>query len=143
LFIILASCYSTASRLVVALRPPLTRIYGCGVRPPENRAGPSFSGLTTGPIDAVDAGHVASSRSKSADQPGVLIMLRMPRWRLFYLLVFLASIASNPGCSDDSAGAIDTKAAIEKASGGDGTARQSAKARAASEEAAKTHPKLH
>jgi hypothetical protein len=114
-----------------------------GVWPPDNRAGLSFSGLTTGPIDAVDAGYAASSRSKLPDQPGVLIMIRVPRWRLFYLLVFLASIASNPGCSDGSARAIDTKAVIEKASGGDGPGRQSAKAKAASEEAAKIHPKLH
>jgi hypothetical protein len=70
-------------------------------------------------------------------------MLRMRRWRLFCLFVFLGSIASSPGCSDSPVGAIDTKATIEKASGGDGNGRQSAKAKAASEEAAKTHPKLH
>ena len=70
-------------------------------------------------------------------------MFRMPRWRLCAFLIFLVSLATAPGCSDGSAAAIDPKAAIEKASGGEGKARQSEKARAASEEAAKKHPKLH
>lgn len=63
--------------------------------------------------------------------------------RLGGLAAALASLASGPGRSDGSATPIDTKAAIRKATGGDGPARQSEKANAASAEAAKTHPKLH
>jgi hypothetical protein len=47
------------------------------------------------------------------------------------------------GCSDSgSVAAIDQKSAIEKVTGSEGKAPQSAKARAASEEAARKHPKL-
>jgi len=71
-------------------------------------------------------------------------MLGMPARRLCCLAAALASLGSNPGCSDGGATpSLDPKVAIERASGGDGTARQSVKARAASEDAAKTHPKLH
>jgi hypothetical protein len=71
-------------------------------------------------------------------------MLRMPIRRLCCLSVALASLVSVTGCSSDSTTtSVDTKAAIQKATGGDGKARQSEKAKAASEEAAKTHPKLH
>jgi hypothetical protein len=70
-------------------------------------------------------------------------MIRMPRWRLCFFLIFLASLTTTPGCSDSSPGPIDQKAVIEKVSGGDGKVRQSEKAKAASEEAAKKHPKLY
>jgi hypothetical protein len=54
-----------------------------------------------------------------------------------------ALIAGPAGCSDSgSVAAIDQKSAIAKASGPDGKARQSAKAKTAAEEAAKKHPKL-
>jgi hypothetical protein len=58
--------------------------------------------------------------------------------------VFAAALAAAAtGCSDSgSVKAIDQKAVIEKASGGDGKARQSPQAKAASEEAGVKHPKL-
>ena len=49
----------------------------------------------------------------------------------------------SPGCSEGTATPIDPKATVDKASGGDGKARQSAKGKAASAEAAEKHPKLH
>jgi hypothetical protein len=70
-------------------------------------------------------------------------MLRMPRWRLCCVLIFLGSIVSAPGCSEDSAGPIDTRVVIEKATGGQDKSKLSGKAKAADEEAAKLHPKLH
>jgi hypothetical protein len=70
-------------------------------------------------------------------------MIRMPRWRLRVFLIVLASLATTPGCSDSSPGVIDQRAAMQKATGGDGKVRQSEKARADSEEAAKKHPKLY
>lgn len=69
-------------------------------------------------------------------------MLRMPVRRLACAFASLALAGPTAGCSDGTSTTVDTKSVIEKVSGGDGQ-RQSAKAKAASEDAAKSHPKLH
>jgi hypothetical protein len=68
------------------------------------------------------------------------------RPRLGSLLALAAALVAAPGgCSDTGpVGPVDQKAALGKVSdAGQAKARQSAKAKAADEEAAKTHPKLH
>lgn len=67
----------------------------------------------------------------------------MHRIRILGLALSFASLSCLAGCSDSSAQPIDTRSTIEKASGGHGTARQSAKGKAAAEEAVKKFPKLH
>ena len=70
-------------------------------------------------------------------------MRRKPIGRPCCLSMALACLGFVAGCSDSAATPIDTTSTIRKVSGGEGQARQSAKAKAASEEAAKAHPKLH
>ena len=81
--------------------------------------------------------------SLALSHPEIIPMRRKSIGRLCCLSMALAWIGAGVGCSDNSVTPIDTKSVIQKASGGEGQARQSAKAKEASEEAAKTHPKIH
>lgn len=67
-------------------------------------------------------------------------LLRIPA----LLAVAMTSLAANSGCSGgSSAPSVDTKAVIEKASGGDGQGLVTPKAKANADEAAKKNPKLY